>query len=129
MFIHHWVKSTNVTRDLKSTLTTTGKWHYIITAQYKYPAEMCMFTALLLFYYRPWVKCIWPESLPFEPKGLNFSVEVTFYDSMLPVYQRLFAEENLRILVYNGEADPTVTHIGMYIFFQPFFIAVTKCLR
>jgi len=37
---------------------------------------------------------------------------MTIYDSMLPVYQRLFAEENLRILVYSGEGDATVTHVG-----------------
>jgi len=71
---------------------------------------------------RPWDGCRWPETLPFEPKGLNYSVEVTVYDSMLSVYQRLFAEENLRILVYSGEGDATVTHVGEvyvhYIFFS-----------
>ena len=61
---------------------------------------------------RPWDGCRWPEPLPFEPKGLNYSIEVTIYDSMLSVYQRLFAEENLRILVYSGEGDATVTHVG-----------------
>ena len=70
---------------------------------------MCIY--ILLSDCRPWVECRWPENLPFEPKGINYSAEVTFYDSMLPVYQRLFAE-NVRILVTAGEGDATVTHVG-----------------
>ena len=48
---------------------------------------------------------------------------------MLPVYQRLFAEENLRILVYSGEGDATVTHVGevyVHYIFQFSFIASYK---
>ena len=71
-----------------------------------------MFTAYISFNCRPWDGCRWPDSVPFEPKGLNFSLEVTFYDSMLPVYRRLF-DENLKILVYSGQGDPTTSHVGM----------------
>ena len=78
---------------------------------------MSMYTELFLFNCRPWNDCRWPESVPFEPKGLNFSLEVTFYDSMLPVYRRLF-DENLRILVYSGQEDPSVTHVGMLVHFS-----------
>jgi len=80
-----------------------------------------MFIALFLFNCRPWNDCRWPESLPFQPKGINYSAEVTFYDSMLPVYRRLFAE-NLRILVFSGTEDATVTHVGMFIFSSIHFL-------
>ena len=73
-----------------------------------------MFTAYILFNCRPWNGCRWPDSVPFEPKGLNYSLEVTFYDSMLPVYRRLF-DENLKILVYSGQGDPTTSHVGMLV--------------
>jgi len=87
-----------------------------------------MFIAFYLFAYRLWDDCRWPESLPFQPKGINYSAEVTFYDSMLPVYRRLFAE-NLRILVLSGEGDPTVTHVGMCVrLCFPFSLVLAKGL-
>ena len=73
-----------------------------------------MFTAYISFNCRPWDYCRLPDSVPFGPKGLNFSLEVTLYDSMLPVYRRLF-DENLRILVYSGQGDPTTSHVGMLV--------------